>query len=1139
MSGQANPPLPTLRQLAEGMREAPIGWKKMPEVEEPYAAFERGLEQRIYRKSELRSYLEHRLRPDGQDSQPGPLHHHLASLAWAQTFPFIVDTNYDLLLRRAMQELRAPHTHSSLERNLKRPGQGCWYLSIYGDMTDWSEIVLTSEGQTPFEDRYRFLKGQLDLLLARHPVLFVGCSMLDPRLLEWVDGLTEAQREELNTWVALMSPGEAEALDEPLHDGRTARERYGDVLQVLELPSVEMLPRVFQAAAAEAVAEREQSEGELCITIHAEEARWRIEAAGHEHDVDPPDLKEMLTLLRKCAGQGLPCDERGAYVDQSSVAVESQMQQLAKSVGQALTELLPPAGLEVLQALAARSAGQDAALVRIQVHGDDKAANNALVLPWELLMLGDRFPVARGEVHIVREAVVPGLTEDQNRRGTLPRLSVVAHVAAPKGPGLPELNLEEASYRMSRALLEVEGQALFTEMGTLEDLREAAKRVSAVDRASKVDGESAVVLHFAGHGIPGQLVFENNDGGPDEVPAKRLLETLRDAMGKLPEAIWLSCCYGAGSGKPASEDDRAREWGGAGADSPSIAADLHRAGIPQILGYFGPVPDPLAVAVDRRLFEGLAETGSTLDAVRKARLRTQRPIDTRKGWARFPLSWTLLSLYHRGPNVPLVDVDQPPPPELERHLLEPGAEKLYGLKDLGLGFIGRRRLLARLRQERRKGERVLGLFGLGGLGKTATMMKVARVLLTDTQTKGGPSWQDRALMLPLQHLDGQEQLHADPFSVLREFVNQTVLAHPSCPADWSARLDAIERDEGPASRGRALAQLVRSVGRGGVLYIDNGETMQVERAAMDGARDRVPWRSAEVAEFFQAICEAVPSDTTVLLTTRYQPAETEGKWIPIEPCSEGEMLRMTRWHRWLKALPPVLREELVSGRMEGHPRAVEWTNELVGQQAARWEEQTGLSLTGSSVDTIRREVLEPALAGLPERAGADLLLETLLERQRPEALVLLGECCGIGLPVPLDVVRRMGDGADALRSRGLLTSMQEQRWGVHPFVREVVERRTDGPPWSKAGRAVLVEYWDEVCSEGAPEASHRELLEQALAAELWAKARATVATLSEAFRRRGWAKARLELIEGVTKQPWSDAERGWLLNRLSDALDSM
>jgi hypothetical protein len=137
LNRQADPPLPTLWQLARGLADAPIGWRPLPDLDDPYALFDRCLDEGIAQPGELHDYLESWLRPEGRDPKPGALHEHLAALAYASTFPFIVDPNDDLLLRRVMQGLRTPHTHSVLEQNLARLGAGCWHLSIHGDRNDW------------------------------------------------------------------------------------------------------------------------------------------------------------------------------------------------------------------------------------------------------------------------------------------------------------------------------------------------------------------------------------------------------------------------------------------------------------------------------------------------------------------------------------------------------------------------------------------------------------------------------------------------------------------------------------------------------------------------------------------------------------------------------------------------------------------------------------------------------------------------------------------------------------------------------------------------------------------------------------------------------------------------------------------
>jgi hypothetical protein len=101
LSRQADPPLPTLWQLAQGLADPPIGWAPLPELDDPHALFDRCLDDGFAQPGELHDYLESQLRPGGRDPKPGALHEHLAALAYAGAFPFVVDPNYDLLLRRA------------------------------------------------------------------------------------------------------------------------------------------------------------------------------------------------------------------------------------------------------------------------------------------------------------------------------------------------------------------------------------------------------------------------------------------------------------------------------------------------------------------------------------------------------------------------------------------------------------------------------------------------------------------------------------------------------------------------------------------------------------------------------------------------------------------------------------------------------------------------------------------------------------------------------------------------------------------------------------------------------------------------------------------------------------------------------
>ena len=111
------------------------------------------------------------------------------------------------------------------------------------------------------------------------------------------------------------------------------------------------------------------------------------------------------------------------------------------------------------------------------------------------------------------------------------------------------------------------------------------------------------VMHFTGHGRPGELVFEDDAACSRAVGIDALVRRLRDA-GPLPPLIYLSACHGTTAGDEVSirsprsgvrekdaEGERMVEWPAVKATAPSTAASLHRGGFVQVVAYFGPVGD--------------------------------------------------------------------------------------------------------------------------------------------------------------------------------------------------------------------------------------------------------------------------------------------------------------------------------------------------------------------------------------------------------------------------------------------------------------------------------------------------------------------------------------------------------------------
>lgn len=132
----------------------------------------------------------------GASRRPADLHRSLARQAATGAFAALVTTNYDDLLERALGEAEARYVFQTLEDNavVVDPEADVRLLKLHGSRDDWRNAVLSGEAYAAFGPRYPFLEEQLDVLLRRHPVLFVGCSLQDRRILDWLAGLDERRR---------------------------------------------------------------------------------------------------------------------------------------------------------------------------------------------------------------------------------------------------------------------------------------------------------------------------------------------------------------------------------------------------------------------------------------------------------------------------------------------------------------------------------------------------------------------------------------------------------------------------------------------------------------------------------------------------------------------------------------------------------------------------------------------------------------------------------------------------------------------------------------------------------------------------------------------------------------------------------
>ena len=264
-------------------------------------------------------------------------------LAGAGRFHAIATTNYDDLLERALSDAGVPYVLQALEGNAPVAGDGAVrLLKLHGSREDWMRVVLSGRSYQEFGRSYPFLSAQLDVLLRQRAVLFVGCSLQDPRLLDWLAAQTEEAARGLKPWRALMTAKNWKAATEATWEGGHASGALarGNV-RPLVLRDHAHLTELWAEVAAEVVPEARRLEIE--IEVGNEGEPWRVRLAGCPdwQPRDPladPTLLEDLERLRKLDQRPLQTNERG-QLSPDSAGVAAALHALAEGVGDRLTEL--------------------------------------------------------------------------------------------------------------------------------------------------------------------------------------------------------------------------------------------------------------------------------------------------------------------------------------------------------------------------------------------------------------------------------------------------------------------------------------------------------------------------------------------------------------------------------------------------------------------------------------------------------------------------------------------------------------------------------------------------------------------------------------------------------------------------------
>jgi hypothetical protein len=987
----------------------------------------------------------------GGSFRPVGLHEAMARMAGRGLFAAIFTTNYDELIEDALKGGSIHYVPQVLQQNFTlQARKELQVLKLHGSRTDWKSVILLSgESYRRFEKTYPLLHNQLSLNLLTHPLLFVGCSMKDPRVLGWLRGRTEEERRGLYGGRVLITSADWAKLTE---------EEVGLLASANIKPvEVESYPAIAEVLAQVARELAPLEPVELVFEITPGDKTWTVVGPTREspsRQVPNPladkELVSRLNLLRETSSQ--PVVEGAS----DSREREALMRSLSRAMGGRLTELLlsAEARAQVVRGIH-QAAVRGRARLTLRVR-EGAQADQALALPWELLMPEEgRFAVEDMVLDLVREAVVEGAPTLEEPTGPL---SLAVTVSAPEDQ--TALRYEDEAFRLHQSLVPSGHRVVFSELGNVEDL---VRTAAAAD---------ATAIHFSGHGLPGGLVFEDEVGtskviGVDEL-VRGLHEHLTPSGGarKLPKLFFLASCHGAsGSSEVTGEggeelkgEPGARELRAALGRGPSTAAALHRGGFVQVVGYFGPISDPLCTRAEERFYEELAGGGTTLQAVARARASLREPVELKGVRVRHPLAWMQLALYHRGPDRLLARPGRETPRERARRFIRKEKVEVNRLPVLELGFIGRRSLQHQVRRKVRDGQRLLVLQGLGGLGKTALASHLVRDVFA-------PDPSD-ALILTCQGL-GVEG--GDPIEALWAQVEEH--GRLVRVEGWEEQVRKL-REAGleSASGFERAVSLLRRARPKLVLYADNTETLQVGPGGAE-AQALGAWHPKARA-WWEAMERLAGEGLLVMASTRYRWTGMDPKaWLPIEPMRGVDSLRMIESFEGLGRLPHALQTRLAE-MVDGHPRTVEYLDRLVDERMKELEKSL------EEVGDVWAELIEPVLPKKEEKLTADLLLDKLWERLSEGAREHARTLSVLRAPAPRSIIEKLGGATVELIRAGVLTRVRElvkgrdgaqwvERWGMHSLVAGFVRVGVEGGVCRAAHLDVGRAYADWV---GKPEA---------------------------------------------------------------------
>ena len=537
--------------------------------------------------------------------------------------------------------------------------------------------------------------------------------------------------------------------------------------------------------------------------------------------------------------------------------------------------------------------------------------------------------------------------------GVLPGpLRIVVAIAAPEAGGGPVLDYERELRNVLAAVRSARQDAA--------DVRVVPFATCAAIR-EELDRGPAHVLHISGHGSPGILNLEDEDGSARPVTADEFADQAIPA-GRMPPVITLSACY----------TDAA-----ASQDGVSFAARLCQRGTAAVIATETSITDTYATRLLARVYGTLAQAigSDVVAALAEARRQVQAELETSPDRRDTELAglgeWAAVTILAATGTVPVLDPGRLAPASGQPS--RPQVAGLAGRQDWY--FVGRRAEQRRWPADL-TGHSLAGIVicGIGGTGKTTLAAEITTRIL-DREP-------GRVLVSLTGPLTLETLLGAVISTIRRELlIRGQEAAEVFRALDVAVRADLGWQDRLAILRGHVLDHVPV------LLLLDNFE----DNLRPDG--DAGYAVGDEVLAGLLAAWVADPGRSRLLVTCRYRFALPGGaerflSFRQLGALSRAETMKLA----W--SLPAL--DRLEEGQLErvwrlagGHPRSLEYLDALLAGGTARYPDVTArldaaitrrLSGADRGQWLAARTGLDAALAETVALAADDVLLEGLLAR---------------------------------------------------------------------------------------------------------------------------------------------------------------